>query len=74
MAFHVGLGIRDGIQLILRLLEGKHLLKLPLPYGVFAEGIALTLLAHRIQLHEILCHGADRTADLGLGMFPFLAA
>jgi len=73
MAFHVGLGVRDSTQLILRLLEGKHFLKLPLPYRVFSKGIAFTLLAHRIQLHEILCHGADRTADLGLGMFPFLA-
>ena len=73
MAFHVGLGIRDSTQLILRLLEGKHFLELPLPHRVFSKGIALALLAHRIQLHEILCHGTDRTADLGLGMFPFLA-
>ena len=73
MAFHVGLGVRDSTQLILRLIEGKHFLKLPRPYRVFSKGIALTLLAHRIQLHEILCHDADRTADLCLGMFPFFA-
>ena len=74
MALHIRLGIRDGIQLILRLLERKHLLELPLPYGIFSEGIALALLADRIQLHQILRHSADRAAHLGLGVLPFLAA
>ena len=74
MALHVRLGIRDGIQLILRLLEGEHLLELPLPYRVFSEGIALALLPDRIQLHQILRHRTDRAAHLGLGVLPFLAA
>ncbi len=74
VALHVRLGIHDGIQLVLRLLEGEHFLELPLPYRIFSKGVALALLSHRIQLHQILRHSADRTAHLGLGVLPFLAA
>ena len=74
MALHILLGRLDGKYLILRLLKWKQFLELPLPYRIFSEGIALALLADRIQLHQILCHGADRAAHLGLGVLPFLAA
>ena len=74
VTLHVRLGIRNGIQLILRLLEGEHFLELPLPYGIFSKSIAFTLLSDRIQLHQILRHGTDGAAYLRLGMLPFLAA
>ena len=47
-AFHIGLGILDGTDLILRLLVGKELFKLRLPYGIFPVDISRYLLPFRI--------------------------
>ena len=53
-ALHILLGGCDGTDLILCLLEGKHLLELPLPDSVLAILESLALLPDRIQLHQIL--------------------
>ncbi len=71
-ALHVRLGVRNGSQLIFRLLKGKHLLEFFLPYRVLLEPIAFALLAQGVQLHQVAGHLTDRASDLGLGALPFL--
>ena len=73
-ALHVGLCVRDGRQLILRLLKREHLLELPLPDGILFIGMTLAALAQGVELHQIRGHLAHRAADLGLGALPFLGA
>ena len=48
MAFHIRLGVRDGIQLILCLFKGEHFLELPLPHRIFSKSIALALLSDSV--------------------------
>ena len=50
-AFHITLGGIDGIQLVLRLLIGKHLFKLLLPYGIRSVLKALRILSGRVKLY-----------------------
>ena len=47
-ALHVRLRVRNGIQLILRLLIGKHFLKLSLPDSILAKAVALRRLTRRV--------------------------
>ena len=71
-AFHISLGFRNGIQLILCLLKGKHFLKLLLPYGIPAKAIAFSRLSGCIQLHKVFRHLIDGSPNLCLGFLPFL--
>ncbi len=73
-ALHILLGGHDRADLVLRLLEGEHLFKFPLPDRIFAVLEALALLPCRIQLHQILCDLVHRAAHLRLGLVPFLGA
>ena len=56
MAFHILFRILDGRQLVIRLLKGKHLFKLFLPYSIRLVGIAVLFLTRRIKLYEISCN------------------
>ena len=72
-AFHVLFGRLDGRQLILRLLEGEHFFKFPLPDGIRPVFEALLMLPGRVQLHQLLrdiFHGAP---DAGFRLFPVLS-
>ena len=73
-ALHILLGGHDRADLILRLLEGEHLFKFPLPDRILAVLEALALLSCRIQLHQILRDLVHRTAHLRLGLVPLLGA
>ncbi len=51
---HILLRVCNRIQLVLGLLVGEHLLKLPLPDGIRREGVSLLLLPLCVQLHQVL--------------------
>ncbi len=70
-ALHIRFRIRNGSNLILRLLKGKHFLKFPLPYRILFKRISFTLLAQGVKLYQIVSHFVDGTADLRFGSFPF---
>ena len=63
-AFHIPLGILNGIQLILGFLIREHFLKLTLPYGIRSAYISLFFLAHRIKLHQLFGDIFDRALYL----------
>ena len=62
MALHILLDCLDGKQLILCLLKGEHLLKLPLPYRIFTVDKAILSLPPCIQRYQILGNHPDCTA------------
>ena len=72
LALHVLLGSRDGKHLILRLLKGKHFLKLPLPDRVRPVTVARSILSGGVKLHQIPGDLLHRRAHLGLGLGPLL--
>ena len=72
-ALHVPFRILDGRDLIIRLLVGKHLLKLLLPNRVRREGEALPRLSFGVQFHQILRQTSHGFFDLVLRPLPFLA-
>ena len=71
-ALHIMLHSLDGRKLVLRLLKGEHLLKLPLPDRVRAVDIALLLLPGRIESHQVLCDLPDRSPHSRPGLCPLL--
>ena len=73
-ALHVRLGGCDGIQLVLRLLKGKHLLEFLLPYRIRSVLIALCHLSGGIQLHQFIGHFLHGRLHLGLGLLPILGS
>ena len=72
---HVALHLRDGRELVGRLLEGEGVLQLPLPGGVVRRrrgpGRARRLL---VEHHQLLRDLGDDRAHLGLGPLPAVAA
>ena len=73
-AFHVIFGILDGLDLILRLLKGKHLFEFLLPHRICPVDIAVRLLPRRIELYQILCDDLNRGTDLLLRLYPLAGA
>ena len=73
-AFHVLFCRLDRLQLILRLFKRKHLFKFPLPYRIRPIAETGFLLSGCIQCHQIFCNILYGSADLRLGLLPFLSA
>ena len=73
-ALHIRLGVGDGRQLILRLLKGEHLFKLPLPHRILAVLVPCSLLPQGIEFHQVPRHLVHGCAHLGLGAVPFFGA
>ena len=73
-ALHILLCRLDRLQLILRLFKWKHLFKFPLPYRIRSIAETGFLLSGCIQCHQIFCDILYSSADLRLGLLPFLSA
>ena len=73
-ALHILLCRLDRLQLILRLFKWKHLFKFPLPYRIRSIAESGFLLSGCIQCHQIFCDILYSSADLRLGLLPFLSA
>ena len=71
---HVRLDLRDGAQLVFRLLVGECVLELALAHIVRREGMAFGLLALRVDLDELLRDVLDRLLGARLGLDPLRAA
>ncbi len=70
--FHIIFSRLDRQKLILRLLKGKHLLKLLLPNRILAKNKPLFLPADSIEFHQILRHFVHGASNLGFCLCPFL--
>ena len=73
-ALHVPLRVLDRGELVLGLLVGKCLLKLLLPLRVRAVGVALAVLARRVEGDELPGDILRAGFDPGSGLLPLLAA
>ena len=71
---HVGLDVRDGLELVLRLDEAERRLHLGLPGGVGAEGVALDGQAAPVELDQFGRHLAGGRPRLGPRALPVGAA
>ena len=63
----------DGVQLVVRLIVGEQLLKLPLPHRVLPVLEARLLLPGGVELHQVLCDLLDRALHPALGLGPLAA-
>ena len=72
-ALHVVLHRIDGVQLVVRLIVGKELLKLPLPHRILPVLESRLLLPGRVELHQVLCDLLDRALHPALGLGPLAA-
>ena len=72
-ALHVVLHRVDGVQLVVRLIVGEQLLKLPLPHRVLPVLEARFLLPGGVELHQVLCDLLDRALHPALGLGPLAA-
>ncbi len=70
LAFHVGLDLVDGGELVRRLHIREGFLKLPLPRRVRGEGVAARGHPGRVQPDELARDFLDGLAGLGLGARP----
>ena len=73
-ALHIPLCRFNGLQLVLRLFKGKHLLKLALPYRIRPILIAFALLSGGVQLHQLFGYLFDGPSYLCLCLIPLCAA
>ena len=69
-ALHIMLRVLNGLELIFRLLEGKHLLKLLLPDCIRPIDEPFRLLPGRIELHQVLRHSLHCLLHLTLRLPP----
>ena len=72
-AFHILLCRFYSLQLVFRLLKRKHLFEFSLPYRIRSIAETGFLLSGCIQCHQIFCDILYSSADLRLGLLPFLA-
>ena len=73
LLLHIRLDLRDGAQLVFRLLIGKGILELALARVVRREGMTFGILALRVDLDELLCDVLDRLLGARLGLDPLRA-
>lgn len=73
LLLHVRLDLRDGAQLVFRLLIRESILELMLARVVWREGMAFGVLALRVDLDELLRDVLDRLLGACLGLDPLRA-
>ena len=64
----------DGVHLVFGLAELEGVFELALPFGVGGEGVALSGLAHGVELQQLLGHVFHGLLHARLGLLPLLRA